>query len=58
MIERQMPSQIQLGGTEEVIQQTIDSVSNGSKVAVVSNLTLNIFLAASLNQLWSMINTQ
>jgi len=33
-------------------------MATGSKAAMVTNLTLNIILAASLNQLWSMINTQ
>lgn len=58
VLERELPTQIQLGGAQETIQGALTAASDGSKVAMVSNFALNIFISASLNQLWAMINTQ
>lgn len=58
VLERELPTQIQLGGAEETIQEALSAASDSSKVAMASNFVMNILISASLNQLWAMINTQ
>ena len=58
MLQRELPTQLQMGGSEEKIQSVISWASESSKVAMASNFVINILISASLNQLWSMINTQ
>ena len=41
-----------------MVQEALSSGTSGSKTAMGTNFVINIFLAGSLNQLWSMINTQ
>ena len=45
-------------GNGAKLAAAFESAASGSKAALVGNFVLNLLLSASLNQLWSMINSQ
>jgi hypothetical protein len=51
-----IPSQLQFLSASEKAQKAAGKT--GSSFAVVGNVLFNFALSASLNQLWSLINTQ
>ncbi len=54
-----LPTQMQFGSKATALLVEVAEVANSaSNTVMVSNLALNIILSASLNQLWSMVNTQ
>ena len=46
------------GENEKVIIKAIESAGIAAEITLLSNLSLNLLLSASLNQLWSMVNAQ
>lgn len=59
-IEKYLPSQFSTkpGSQAVVVEQTVQTVAQTTKVVVATNFLLNSFISAALNQLWNMINTQ
>ena len=58
IIERVIPSQIQLGSAHESFASAVTTASESSKLMTLGTFAFNIAISASLNQLWTMINTQ
>ncbi len=57
-IFKELPPQMQYGSKATAALQVFAEVANSASNGVlVSNLALNIVLSASLQQLWSMVNT-
>jgi hypothetical protein len=54
--ESNIPSQLPFQTAQEKAQKAVGKA--GSSVAVIGNVLFNFALSASLNQLWSLINTQ
>jgi hypothetical protein len=44
--------------TAERVQNVVDVAKTSTNTVLATNFVLNIFLSASFQQLWSMINTQ
>jgi hypothetical protein len=58
-IYKELPLQMQFGSKETAALVAVAEVANSASNGVLaSNLVLNIVLSASLQQLWSMVNTQ
>ena len=58
-IYKELPLQMQFGSKATAALVAVAEVANSASNGVlVSNLALNIVLSASLQQLWSMVNTQ
>ena len=55
---REMPTQIQLDSTAETAQAAATAAADSSKAFMIGNFIFNLLVSASLNQLWSLINTQ
>ncbi len=54
-----LPTQMQFGTMATTVLVEVAEVANSASTGVMaSNLALNVILSASLQQLWSMINTQ
>ena len=51
-------NQISKDSLEENIQDVINYATQSNYVILAGNFVINVFLAASLNQLWSLINIQ
>ena len=54
-----LPTQMQFGSKATAVLVEVAEVANtASNSVMASNFALNIILSASLQQLWSMVNTQ
>ena len=57
-MSKKIPTQRPKEGADQVAIEALETAATGSKAALMGNFALNLILSASLNQLWSMINTQ
>lgn len=57
VIERFLPTQMFPGGAGAAAAQTMTGAASSAKAVVIGNFIFNLLMSASLNQLWSMINT-
>lgn len=57
IIRADFPQQKMNGEADRVLQTSFESLETSQRVIVISNFALNIALSASLNHIWSMINT-
>ena len=51
-----LPRMVEEGQATETLKSTGATAGSSSKVTVIANFIMNIFMSASLNQLWGMIN--
>ena len=59
VVSYKLPTQMQFGTKATAVLVEVAEVANSASNGVMaSNLALNIILSASLQQLWSMVNTQ
>jgi hypothetical protein len=58
IIERYLPTQSSSGGSSAAVVAAVESAASTAKAVVIGNFIFNLLMSASLNQLWSMINTQ
>lgn len=58
LLEKRIPKQLSKDKGDVAAMNTISSVSESSQAALLFNFILNLLLSASLQQIWSMINTQ
>ena len=54
----ELPSQIIPGSVQETVSEVITATGSTAKTVMTGNLVLNLFLFASLNQLWSLVEAQ
>jgi hypothetical protein len=57
-LERILPRQVLKGSTAAKIASVANELAASANSVNVGNVILNTVLSASLNQIWSMINTQ
>ena len=57
-LERELPAQLQYGEDSETEVGAIQTVINSEKGVLIMSFALNVLISASLNQVWSLINTQ
>lgn len=53
-----IPAQTRSSKVDVTIANTLESITSFSNAVVQSNFVLTIFVSGSLNQLWSLVNTQ
>ena len=58
LLRKKIPKQKDSGDSAKLAATALQTAASGSKAALIGNFALNLALSASLNQLWSMINTQ
>ena len=58
ILSKKIPVQKPSGETEKLVAQALEIAATGSQMVFLGNFAFNLALSASLNQLWSMINTQ
>ena len=57
VLRKRIPTQRAETEVDVILTTTIESVTTGSQAVLVGNFILNLLISASLNQMWSMINT-
>ena len=56
ILEKNLPSQLTLGGTTEAIDGAADTAKEVGNLTLIIQLVVNIFSSVSLQLLWSMVN--